>query len=136
MIVCPEDMVVDNDPGECTAVVYYTPSGSDNCVRPVTASGPPPTAICPSIISTAAFTLWSQPPLFSWVEFNLYHKGGNKKRLRDVVPVLERYFNWLETRFKKENGFLIQAFSFVRLLLISDKCCFDSWSSLIPRSFN
>ena len=45
-----------------------------------------------------------QPPLFSWVEFNLYHKIGNKKRLRDVVPILERYFTWLENKFKKENG--------------------------------
>lgn len=45
-----------------------------------------------------------QPPLFSWAEFNLYHKEGNKKRLREVMPVLEGYFNWLEETFKQENG--------------------------------
>ena len=45
-----------------------------------------------------------QPPLFAWAEFNLYHKIGNKKRLRDVVPTLERYFAWLEQTFKAENG--------------------------------
>ncbi len=44
------------------------------------------------------------PPLFSWVEFNIYHKLGLKKRVRDVVPVLERYFKWLETNFRQENG--------------------------------
>lgn len=45
-----------------------------------------------------------QPPLFAWAEFNLYHKIGNKKRLRDVVPILEKYFAWLENTFKSENG--------------------------------
>ena len=44
------------------------------------------------------------PPLFPLVEFNLYHKVGNKKRLKDVVPVLERYMHWLEVTFKQENG--------------------------------
>ena len=30
------------------------------------------------------------PPLFAWAEYNLYHKLGTKKRLREVLPVLER----------------------------------------------
>jgi neutral trehalase len=45
-----------------------------------------------------------QPPLFAYAEFNLYHKGGNKKRLREIMPYLEKYFGWLENTFKKENG--------------------------------
>ena len=45
-----------------------------------------------------------QPPLFAWAEYNLYHKLGNKKRLRDVLGVLERYFHWLETTHRKKNG--------------------------------
>lgn len=44
------------------------------------------------------------PPLFSWAEYNLYHKVGNKKRIRDVMPVLEKYFSWLESTFRRENG--------------------------------
>ena len=44
------------------------------------------------------------PPLFSWAEFNLYHKLGTKKRLREVLPVLERHFEWLEATHRKENG--------------------------------
>ena len=44
------------------------------------------------------------PPLFPLVEFNLYHKVGNKKRLKEVVPILERYMHWLEATFKQENG--------------------------------
>jgi neutral trehalase len=44
------------------------------------------------------------PPLFSWAEFNLYHKLGAKKRLREVLPTLERHFEWLETTHRKENG--------------------------------
>lgn len=44
------------------------------------------------------------PPLFAWAEYNLYHKVGNKKRLREVLPVLEKHFSWLETTFKQPNG--------------------------------
>jgi len=43
-------------------------------------------------------------PLFSWVEYNMYHKIGNKKRIKEVMPILEKYFLWLETNFKHENG--------------------------------
>ncbi len=44
------------------------------------------------------------PPLFPYVEFNLFHKVGNKKRLKEVVPIMEAYLSWLETEFKQENG--------------------------------
>ena len=44
------------------------------------------------------------PPIFSWVEFNIYHKLGVKRRIKDVVPYLEKHFLWLETNFKQENG--------------------------------
>jgi neutral trehalase len=45
-----------------------------------------------------------EPPLFAFAEYNLFHKGGNKKRLKEVVPVLQRYSTWLEETFKKSNG--------------------------------
>ncbi len=44
------------------------------------------------------------PPLFAWAEYNIYHKLGVKKRIRDVLPVLERYFEWIEQTFRRENG--------------------------------
>ncbi len=44
------------------------------------------------------------PPLFAWAEYNLYHKVGQKKRLKEVIPVLERYYTWLEEMFQQENG--------------------------------
>ena len=47
------------------------------------------------------------PPLFSIAEYNLYHKEGNKKRLREVMPVLERYFDWLEATFKDDTGLYV-----------------------------
>jgi len=43
-------------------------------------------------------------PLFSWAEFNLYHKTGNKKRIKDVIPILRRYTEWIDAVYKKENG--------------------------------
>jgi len=45
-----------------------------------------------------------QPPLFAWAEYNIYHKIGNKKRIRDVIPILEDYYNWLDRTFKDETG--------------------------------
>lgn len=44
------------------------------------------------------------PPLFAWAEYNLYHKVGAKKRIREIMPILEKYFTWVESTFKKENG--------------------------------
>ena len=44
------------------------------------------------------------PPLFAWAEFNIYHKLGVKKRIREVLPVLEKYYRWTEENFKTPNG--------------------------------
>ncbi len=46
------------------------------------------------------------PPLFAWAEYNIYHKIGLKKRVREIMPVLERHFGWLDKTFKQENGLL------------------------------
>jgi neutral trehalase len=44
------------------------------------------------------------PPLFAWAEYNMYHKMGNKKRIKEVIPILEKYYHWLESTFKQDNG--------------------------------
>jgi neutral trehalase len=43
-------------------------------------------------------------PLFSWAEFNLYHKTANKKRVKDVIPILQKYIGWIDETFKQPNG--------------------------------
>ena len=43
-------------------------------------------------------------PLFPYVEYVFYHKIGNKKRLKDVVPFIEKYFEWLKNNFQAPNG--------------------------------
>ena len=43
-------------------------------------------------------------PLFAWAEFNLYHKSANKKRIKDVIPILHRYNEWIDSVFKQPNG--------------------------------
>ncbi|MBN2858712.1 MAG: hypothetical protein JXK93_00445 [Sphaerochaetaceae bacterium] len=43
-------------------------------------------------------------PLFAYVEYNFYHKIGNKKRLKDIVPALERQFDWYKATCLRENG--------------------------------
>jgi len=44
------------------------------------------------------------PPLFAWAEFNLYHKVGNKKRIKEIMPVLESHFQWLVDNYMDESG--------------------------------
>jgi len=43
-------------------------------------------------------------PLFAWAEFNLYHKTANKKRVKDVIPILHKYNEWIDSVFKQRNG--------------------------------
>lgn len=43
-------------------------------------------------------------PLFAFAEYNLYHKSANKKRIKEVMPYLQKYMTWLDTTFKQENG--------------------------------
>jgi neutral trehalase len=43
-------------------------------------------------------------PLFAWAEYNLYHKSANKRRIKDVMPILTNYMNWIDYAFKDENG--------------------------------
>ncbi|MDR0569483.1 MAG: hypothetical protein LBG87_09800 [Spirochaetaceae bacterium] len=43
-------------------------------------------------------------PLFAWAEFNLYHKSANKKRVKDILPILQRYMEWIDKTFKQSNG--------------------------------
>ncbi|MCL2444216.1 MAG: hypothetical protein FWD13_12245, partial [Treponema sp.] len=43
-------------------------------------------------------------PLFALAEHNIYHKSGNKKRVKDVLPILCKYSSWIDAVFKKPNG--------------------------------
>ena len=43
------------------------------------------------------------PPLFSWAEMESFRITGDKSRFKIVLPVLEKYAEWLEQYRKKEN---------------------------------
>lgn len=43
-------------------------------------------------------------PLFAWAEYNLYHKSANKRRVKDVMPILQAYMDWIDKTFKQPNG--------------------------------
>ena len=43
-------------------------------------------------------------PLFAWAEYNLYHKSANKRRVKEVLPILKHYMDWIDATFKKPNG--------------------------------
>jgi neutral trehalase len=34
----------------------------------------------------------------------MFHKVGNKKRIKEIMPVLEKYYLWLDETFKDETG--------------------------------
>lgn len=43
-------------------------------------------------------------PLFAWAEFNLYHKSANKRRVKEIMPILQKYMEWVDQTFKQPNG--------------------------------
>lgn len=43
-------------------------------------------------------------PVFAWAEYNIYHKTANKKRLKEILPILESYNQWINKTFLSENG--------------------------------
>jgi neutral trehalase len=51
-------------------------------------------------------------PIFAWAEFNLYHNSANKRRIKEVLPVLQRYMDWIERTFKQPNGLYSVPFQF------------------------
>ena len=44
------------------------------------------------------------PPLFAWVEVRYYHLTGDTSRLARVLPVLDRYFAWVEKNCRSTQG--------------------------------
>lgn len=51
-------------------------------------------------------------PIFAWAEFNLYHKSANKRRIKEVMPILQKYMDWIERTFKQQNGLYSVPFQF------------------------
>jgi hypothetical protein len=46
----------------------------------------------------------TNPPLFAWVEWRYYQISGDDSRLKRVLPVLVKYFNWIEQNCKSNDG--------------------------------
>lgn len=44
------------------------------------------------------------PPLFAWVEWRYYQLAGDASRLKRVIPILTRYFEWTEKNCRTEKG--------------------------------
>jgi neutral trehalase len=43
-------------------------------------------------------------PIFAWAEFNLYHKTANKKRIKEIIPKIQHYIEWIDSLCKRPNG--------------------------------
>lgn len=43
------------------------------------------------------------PPIFAWAEVENYKITGDKSRFRMVLPVMQKYMDWLE-KYRKKNG--------------------------------
>lgn len=44
------------------------------------------------------------PPLFAWIEWRYYRISGDASRLRKVLPVLVKYFNWIDKNLHDNLG--------------------------------
>jgi glycogen debranching enzyme len=44
------------------------------------------------------------PPLFAWAEWGLYQHTADAERLRTVLPVLVRYYQWMARYYRDERG--------------------------------
>lgn len=44
------------------------------------------------------------PPLFAWLELRYYRITGDSSRLKRVLPVLVKYFNWIENNCRSSAG--------------------------------
>lgn len=44
------------------------------------------------------------PPIFSWIELEYYKSTGDNSRLRRVLPILVKYFNWIDKNCKTSLG--------------------------------
>lgn len=44
------------------------------------------------------------PPLFAWIEYRYVELTGDTSRLKRVIPILEKYFNWINSNCRTELG--------------------------------
>lgn len=44
------------------------------------------------------------PPLFAWIELKNYKLNGDKNRLENVLPVLVKYYSWIEKNMRSKWG--------------------------------
>lgn len=44
------------------------------------------------------------PPIFAWAEWRYYDLTGDDSRLARVLPVLERYFDWMKEHLRTDAG--------------------------------
>ncbi|KAB2845763.1 MAG: hypothetical protein F9K45_03270, partial [Melioribacteraceae bacterium] len=44
------------------------------------------------------------PPLFAWIELKNYKLTGDKERLEKVLPVLVKYYSWIEKNMRSKWG--------------------------------
>ncbi|MGE5429537.1 MAG: MGH1-like glycoside hydrolase domain-containing protein [Syntrophomonadaceae bacterium] len=44
------------------------------------------------------------PPLFAWIEWRYYQISGDSSRLKRVLPVLTKYFEWIEKNCRTEKS--------------------------------
>lgn len=43
-------------------------------------------------------------PIFAWAELNVYNMTANKRRLKEVLPILENYMQWLNDTCRSKDG--------------------------------
>lgn len=47
------------------------------------------------------------PPLLLWAEYNYFNRSENKKRLKEILPKLDKYLEWFVNSFQQENKLFV-----------------------------
>lgn len=47
------------------------------------------------------------PPFLLWAEYNYYNRTDNKRRLKEILPKIDNYLNWLAEKYKDNTGMFI-----------------------------
>ena len=71
----------------------------------------PDGAICREIRESDGSDYWSRdqldytnPPLFSWAEWEYYRLTADGSRFTRILPILDRYYRWCKTNRAREDG--------------------------------
>src|SRR5262249_36760380 len=86
-ITCPADITVNNDPGQCSAVVNYVTTATDDCGEPTVVCVPPPGSTFPVGTTLVTCTATDSGGQTAQCTFNVTVKDNEPPKVTSSVTV-------------------------------------------------